>query len=113
MNAEKITSSSAEYEMSSGGEAPFRQIRAVYDDEVIRVYQAYSYSIAAAALQKGTFVSPPFKLDRMTWIKPSFLWMMYLACRTNSESNHAGLAQRSARPAAPAFQCRTLPYGSI
>jgi hypothetical protein len=20
---------------------------------------------------------PPFKLDRMTWIKPSFLWMMY------------------------------------
>lgn len=23
------------------------------------------------------FVSPPFKLERMTWIKPSFLWMMY------------------------------------
>jgi hypothetical protein len=77
MNAEKITSSNTECEMNSGGEAPFRQIRAVYDDEVIRVYQAYSYSIAAAALQKGTFVSPPFKLDRMTWIKPSFLWMMY------------------------------------
>jgi len=76
MNAEKITSSSTECEVSSGSEAPFRQIRAVYDDEVIRVYQAYSNAIAAAALRKGTFVSPPFKLDRMTWIKPSFLWMM-------------------------------------
>ena len=27
----------------------------------------------------GTFVSPPFKMSRMTWIKPSFLWMMYRA----------------------------------
>jgi hypothetical protein len=63
--------------MSSRDETPFRQIRAVYDDEVIRVYQAYSNGIADAALRKGTFVSPPFKLDRMTWIKPSFLWMMY------------------------------------
>jgi hypothetical protein len=77
MNAEKITSFAEACEMSSGGETPFRQIRAVYDDEVIRVYQAYSNAIANAALQKGTFVSPPFKLDRMTWIKPSFLWMMY------------------------------------
>ncbi|MDR5777799.1 MULTISPECIES: DUF4291 domain-containing protein [unclassified Caballeronia] len=55
----------------------FRQIRAVYDDKTIRVYQAYSDPIADAALANGTFVSPPFKLNRMTWIKPSFLWMMY------------------------------------
>jgi hypothetical protein len=77
MNAKKITSSSVESEISAGGETPFRQIRAVYNDEVIRVYQAYSNAIATAAIQKGTFVSPPFKLERMTWIKPSFLWMMY------------------------------------
>ena len=77
MNAEKITGSIAGCETNSVGETPFRQIRAVYDGEVIRVYQAYSMAIAAAALQKGTFASPPFKLDRMTWIKPSFLWMMY------------------------------------
>jgi hypothetical protein len=25
------------------------------------------------------FVAPPFKIERMTWIKPSFLWMMYRA----------------------------------
>ena len=58
---------------------PLRQIRAVYDDETIRVYQAYSDAIADSALAYGTFVSPPFKMERMTWIKPSFLWMMYRA----------------------------------
>ncbi len=60
-------------------ETPPRQIRAIYDATTIRVYQAYSDAIADAALAKGTFVSPPFKMERMTWIKPSFLWMMYRA----------------------------------
>ncbi|PHM48329.1 DUF4291 domain-containing protein [Xenorhabdus miraniensis] len=52
-------------------------IKANYTDEYIRVYQAYSDSIADSAIQSGTFVSPPFSMTRMTWIKPSFLWMMY------------------------------------
>jgi hypothetical protein len=56
---------------------PTRQIRALYDTRTIRVYQAYSDAIADTALARGTFVSPPFKMERMTWIKPSFLWMMY------------------------------------
>ncbi len=56
---------------------PLRQIRAVYDDKTIRVYQAYSDAIADSALEHGTFKSPPFKMERMTWIKPSLLWMMY------------------------------------
>lgn len=56
---------------------PTRQIRAVYNDKTIRVYQAYSDAIADSALKHGTFISPPFKMERMTWIKPSFLWMMY------------------------------------
>lgn len=58
---------------------PTRQIRAVYDDKTIRVYQAYSDAIADSALEHQTFVAPPFKMERMTWIKPSFLWMMYRA----------------------------------
>lgn len=58
---------------------PTRQIRAVYTDKTIRVYQAYSDAIADSALEHATFVAPPFKLERMTWIKPSFLWMMYRA----------------------------------
>lgn len=56
---------------------PTRQIRALYDAQTIRVYQAYSDAIADAALAHGTFIAPPFKMERMTWIKPSFLWMMY------------------------------------
>jgi len=43
------------------------------------VYQAYNDQIADTALANGTFVSPAFKMDRMTWIKPSFRWMMYRA----------------------------------
>jgi hypothetical protein len=40
------------------------------------VYQAYPAAIADAALAAGRFVTP-FKRDRMTWIKPSLLWMAY------------------------------------
>ncbi|SON88419.1 conserved hypothetical protein [Xanthomonas phaseoli pv. phaseoli] len=58
---------------------PTRQIRAVYEDKTIRVYQAYSDVIADSALKHQRFVSPPFKMERMTWVKPSFLWMMYRA----------------------------------
>jgi hypothetical protein len=53
-----------------------RHVRATYSDESIVVYQAYPAPIADAALAAGTFVAP-FKRERMTWIKPSFLWMMY------------------------------------
>jgi len=55
---------------------PSRQIRASYDDTTIAVYQAYAPEIADPALAAGTFV-PPFGMSRMTWIKPSFLWMAY------------------------------------
>lgn len=54
-----------------------RQIRAIFNQDTIRVYQAFNSGIADAAIKKGTFSSPPFSLTRMTWIKPSFLWMMY------------------------------------
>ncbi|NUT06390.1 MAG: DUF4291 domain-containing protein [Hamadaea sp.] len=57
-------------------EIPARQIRALHDDETITVYQAYRPDIAEPAARFGRF-GPGFKRDRMTWIKPSFLWMMY------------------------------------
>lgn len=47
-----------------------------YNQKTIRVYQAYNNKIANEALRLGTF-GKSFSLDRMTWIKPSFLWMMY------------------------------------
>jgi len=55
---------------------PAREVRAVFDADTVVVYQAYPPAIAEPAVAAGRFV-PPFKLDRMTWIKPSFLWMMY------------------------------------
>ena len=59
---------------------PYRQIRAHYDDETITVYQAYNRAIAAAAVKEQKLhASPLFKPTRMTWIKPSWAWMLYRA----------------------------------
>jgi hypothetical protein len=52
-----------------------REIRASYDRDSITVYQAYAPEIGGPATERGTFV-PPFSRRRMTWIKPSFLWLM-------------------------------------
>ncbi|GHF09974.1 DUF4291 domain-containing protein [Streptomyces griseoluteus] len=57
-------------------EPPERQVRAAFDKGAVTVYQAYGEQIAEPALRAGTFVDP-FRMTRMTWIKPSFLWMMY------------------------------------
>jgi Domain of unknown function (DUF4291) len=53
----------------------YREIRAEYDHDSIVVYQAYRAEIAAPAVRNQCFV-PPFSLNRMTWIKPSLLWLM-------------------------------------
>lgn len=53
-----------------------RQILANFDNEGIIVYQAFNPSIAEEAVRLGTF-GKGFNLDRMTWIKPSFGWMLY------------------------------------
>jgi hypothetical protein len=55
---------------------PVREVRARYTPDTVTVYQAYPVEIAVPALAAGRFVAP-FKRERMTWIKPSFLWMMY------------------------------------
>lgn len=54
---------------------PNLEVRADHDDSTIVVYQAFRPEIATAAVGARKFV-PPFSLGRMTWIKPSFLWMM-------------------------------------
>jgi hypothetical protein len=53
-------------------------VRAAFDDDAVIVYQAYSPAIADQAVRLGTF-GPAFSLGRMTWIKPSFGWMLYRA----------------------------------
>ncbi|WP_353121033.1 DUF4291 domain-containing protein [Dysgonomonas capnocytophagoides] len=51
------------------------EIRADYDRDTIVVYQAYREEIGKPATKNKKF-TPPFSFNRMTWIKPSFLWMM-------------------------------------
>ena len=68
-----------------------RKINALYDDDTVRVYQAYRNEIADEALELGTFGSH-FKRTRMTWIKPSFLWMMYRAGWAEKEGQERILA---------------------
>jgi hypothetical protein len=53
----------------------YRQIRADFDRDSIVIYQAYRKQIAGPAIRAGRFVEP-FSWGRMTWIKPSFLWLM-------------------------------------
>ncbi|MYW45137.1 DUF4291 domain-containing protein [Streptomyces sp. SID161] len=55
---------------------PRFRIRARYTDTTVTVYQAYRPGIGRPAARTGRFPSA-WKRDRMTWIKPSFLWMMY------------------------------------
>lgn len=53
----------------------YQEIRASFDRETITVYQAYNKAIALPAIKNNRFESP-FSFNRMTWIKPSFLWLM-------------------------------------
>ncbi|HVK22224.1 MAG TPA: DUF4291 domain-containing protein [Actinokineospora sp.] len=72
------------------------EVRATFDADTITVYQAYPHAIADAALTAGTFVAP-FKRERMTWIKPSFLWMMYRCGWAAKPDQERVLAIRIAR----------------
>lgn len=59
----------------------FREIYAIYDDRTVRVYQAYNDAIADAAVAANSFHAPMsaglWDPHRMTWIKPSAVWMAY------------------------------------
>lgn len=50
-----------------------------WDADGVWFYQAYKGSIADWALEHQRFGGPEFKPRRMTWIKPSFAWMLYRA----------------------------------
>lgn len=68
-----------------------REIRATSDQDTITVYQAYRKEIAVPAIKAQKFVAP-FKMERMTWIKPSFLWMMYRSGWATKEGQEHVLA---------------------
>jgi len=53
-----------------------RHILACHDDETLTVYQAFSPKIGHQALEAQHLDVDGFSLDRTSWIKPNFLWMM-------------------------------------
>ena len=75
-----------------------RHILAQYDDHTVVVYQAYRPSIGRYAAEHGAF-GDGFRLDRMSWIKPNFLWMMYRSGWGLKEGQEVVLAIRLKREA--------------
>ena len=51
--------------------------RGEWDEEGVFVYQAFNEQIANWALQHQGFGGPHFNPVRMTWVKPSFAWVLY------------------------------------
>ncbi|MET8468826.1 DUF4291 domain-containing protein [Streptomyces sp. NPDC006422] len=56
--------------------SPKYQIRARHTPSTVTVYQAYAPELGLPTAAHGRFPSA-WRRGRMTWIKPSFLWMMY------------------------------------
>lgn len=71
-------------------------IRADYDRDTIAVYQAYNDAIADVAVARQRFASP-FSFHRMTWIKPSFLWLMHRSNWGTKRGQHRTLRIRIPR----------------
>src|SRR3954453_8895210 len=68
-----------------------RHILAQFDDESVVVYQAYRPEIGHFAAKHGYF-GGAFSLDRMSWIKPNFLWMMFRSGWGTKEGQEVTLA---------------------
>lgn len=54
-----------------------QQIIGQFNEQEIVVYQAFNSSIARDAVQMQAFGGPHYSFNRMSWIKPNFLWMMF------------------------------------
>jgi len=68
-----------------------------FDDETVVVYQAYRDAIARYALEYQRFGGEAFSFTRMSWIKPSFLWMTYRAGWATKSDQERVLAVRIER----------------
>jgi hypothetical protein len=86
-------------EQRSRWPASGRHILARFDDETITVYQAYRSSIADAAVRDQRLGGGGFSYERMSWVKPNFLWMMYRSGWGEKQGQERVLALRVRRAA--------------
>jgi hypothetical protein len=73
-----------------------RHILAQFDAGSVVVYQAYRPEIGHFAARHGYF-GGGFSLNRMSWVKPNFLWMMYRSGWGTKEGQEVTLAVRLRR----------------
>lgn len=73
-----------------------QHILAQFDEESVIVYQAYNRSIGHFAAREGYF-GGGFSLNRMSWFKPNFLWMMVRNGWGTKENQEVTLAVRVRR----------------
>ncbi|MEN8650345.1 DUF4291 domain-containing protein [Streptomyces sp. 21So2-11] len=71
-------------------------IRALHTETTVTVYQAYAPPLGLPAARDGRFPAA-WKRERMTWVKPSFLWMMYRCGWGEKENQETVLAVEIAR----------------
>lgn len=90
VNDQPVQAPTDELTGCTGPEPKFR-IRALHTADTITVYQAYRPKIGKAAARDGRF-PPAWSRERMTWIKPSFLWMMYRCGWATKEGQETVLA---------------------
>lgn len=73
-----------------------RHILARFDEQSVYVYQAYRPEIAEYAVTNQKF-GGEFSFNRMSWIKPNFLWMMYRSGWASKEGQQRILALKLKR----------------
>ena len=75
-----------------------RHILAQFDQDSLLVYQAYRPAIGTFAASHGYF-GGDFSFNRMSWIKPNFLWMMFRSGWGTKQGQEITLAVRIRRDA--------------
>lgn len=75
-----------------------RRILAQFDPDTVVVYQAYRPAIGHFAAQHQRF-GGEFSFNRMSWVKPNFLWMMYRSGWGTKDGQEITLAVRLQRAA--------------
>jgi hypothetical protein len=73
-----------------------KYILAQFDADTVVVYQAYRPAIGLFASKNQRF-GGEFSFNRMSWIKPNFLWMMYRSGWGTKEGQEVTLAVRLRR----------------
>ncbi len=84
-----------------------RHIMGQFDDQTVVVYQAYRPEIGRFAAEHGYF-GGAFSLERMSWIKPNFLWMMFRSGWGTKHDQEVTLAIWLRRPAFDAILAEAI-----